>query len=70
MRLLFFIFFSELRKHIAEVEKRQQEYITTKLEERDWKLIESLREIQQSKKEVASTQEEKKKGFFARLFGK
>lgn len=62
---------SELRNHIADVEKRQQEqqeYINTKLEERDRKLIESLRKIQEDKKEIASTREEKKKGFFARFF--
>lgn len=62
---------SELRKHIANVEKRQQEqqeYIQTKLEERDRKSIESLREIQEVKKEIVSTKEEKKKGFFAKLF--
>jgi DNA-binding transcriptional MerR regulator len=62
---------SELRKHVTDVEKRQQEqqeYINTKLEERDRKPIESLREIQEVKKEIASTREKKRKGFFARLF--
>jgi DNA-binding transcriptional MerR regulator len=62
---------SELRKHVTDVEKRQQEqqeYINTKLEERYRKPIESLREIQEVKKEIVSTREEKKKGFFARFF--
>ena len=62
---------AELRKHLANVEKRQQEqqeYITTKLEERDRKLIESLREIQETKKEVASSEEKVKIGFFSKLF--
>lgn len=64
---------AELRKHVADVEKKQQEqqeYINTKLEDRDRQLIESLREIQEVKKEIASTREEKKKGFFARFFDK
>lgn len=50
---------------------QQQAYIDGRLEERDRKLLESLRQTQEEKKaiaEAAATQE-KKKGFFARMFG-
>jgi DNA-binding transcriptional MerR regulator len=50
---------SELRKHIAVMENRQQEYINTKLDERDQKLIESIREIQETKKQLTATQQKK-----------
>lgn len=69
---------AELRKHVADVEKKQQkqeDYINNKLEERDQKLIQSLRESQETKKlllevqeQIAASKEEKKKGFFARFF--
>lgn len=53
---------------------QQQKYIDQRLEERDQKLIESLRQSQEERKvllEIAAAhEEEKKKGFFARLFGK
>lgn len=42
---------AELRKHIAKIE--------TKLEERDPKLIESIIELQKTKKETAATQQQK-----------
>lgn len=68
---------AELRKHVADVEKKQQEqqiYINNKLEERDRKLMESIRESQEVKQQIlqiaAAQEEDKKKGFFARLFGK
>lgn len=51
---------------------QQQKYIEERLEERDRKLVESLRQSQEEKLallEMAATQEEKKKGFLARLFG-
>ena len=50
---------SELRKHIAVMENKQQEYINTKLDERDQKLIESIKEIQETKKQLAATQQKK-----------
>ena len=50
---------AELRKHIAVMEIRQQEYINTKLDERDQKLIESIKEIQETKKQLAATQQKK-----------
>ena len=53
---------AELRKHITDIEKRQQEqqeYINTKLEERDHELIESIKQIQETKKEIANGQEKK-----------
>jgi DNA-binding transcriptional MerR regulator len=67
----------ELRKHVADVEKRQkkqEDYINNKLEERDQKLIQSLRESQETKKlllevqEQIATAQETKKGFFSRFF--
>jgi DNA-binding transcriptional MerR regulator len=58
---------NELGKQIEE----QQRYIKKGLEERDRKLMESLREIQEVKKKVAAAEEERKnKGFFARIFNK
>lgn len=60
---------TELRKHIADIEKKQQEqqeYINTKLGDQNQKLSEN--EIQETKKEIASDQKEKKKGFFSRFF--
>lgn len=51
---------------------QQQAYIDGRLEERDRKLLRSLRQTQEEKNviaEVATTQE-KKKGFFARMFGR
>jgi Protein of unknown function (DUF3967) len=54
--------------------EQQQAYIEERLEQRDRKLIESLRESQEVKQQLlqiaTAAQEEKKKGFFARLFGK
>ncbi|PGV94965.1 DUF3967 domain-containing protein, partial [Bacillus cereus] len=45
----------------------QQDYIDNKLEKRDQKLLETIREVQEIKSLTASTES---KGFFARLFGK
>jgi flagellar biosynthesis GTPase FlhF len=54
--------------------EQQQKYMEERLELRDQKLMESLRESQEVKQQflqiAASQEEEKKKGFFARLFGK
>lgn len=54
--------------------EQQKRYIEERLEQRDRKLMESLRESQEVKQQllqIAATQEEeKKKGFFARLFGR
>lgn len=54
--------------------EQQQKYIDERLEERDRKLMESIRDSQEVKKQllqIAVAQEEaKKKGFFSRLFGK
>lgn len=62
---------------ILELMKRldqQQTYIDNRLEERDKRLMESLRDSQEVKHQLlqlaASHEEEKKKGFLARLFGK
>ncbi|MGM0971306.1 MAG: DUF3967 domain-containing protein [Bacillota bacterium] len=53
---------AELRKHVAIIENKQQEqqeYINTKLEERDKMLMESIREIQESKKQLVANQQKK-----------
>jgi hypothetical protein len=54
--------------------EQQQTYIEERLEQRDRKLMESLRESQEVKQQLlqiaVAQEEEKKKGFFARLFGK
>jgi DNA-binding transcriptional MerR regulator len=53
---------------------QQQKYIDEKLEQRDRKMMESIRESQEVKQQLlqiaAAKEEEKKKGFFARLFSK
>lgn len=63
-------FNEELLKRLDQ----QQKYIDQRLEERDQKLIQSLRQSQEERKALlaiaAAHDEEKKKGFFARLFGK
>ncbi|WP_176330390.1 DUF3967 domain-containing protein [Oceanobacillus rekensis] len=63
---------AELRKHITDVEKKQQkqeEYIHHQLE-RDQKLMKSLRKMQEEKqKELAATAENTpKKSWWNRLF--
>lgn len=64
----------QLVKEQTELIKQQQKYIDEKLEKRDQLLMESIRTNQEEKKallELASaTEKKKKKGFFARLFGK
>lgn len=64
---------NEVIRSLVEQMKKQQEYIDTKLEERDRKLMESLREMQESRKQIAAAsheeiKEEKKKGWLARFF--
>lgn len=59
-------------KELVNKLDQQQKYIDERLEQRDKKLMESIRLLQEEKQarlEMAATQEEKKKGFFARLFG-
>lgn len=57
----------EFNQSLLEIIQKQQEYINTKLEERDQKLLQSIREIQEAKKEIAVSHE-KKKGFFSKFF--
>lgn len=54
-------------KLLIEQLQKQQDYIDNKLEKRDQQLLETIREVQESKALTASTES---KGFFARLFGK
>jgi DNA-binding transcriptional MerR regulator len=64
----------EMNKELFKRLDEQQRYIGERLEERDRKLMESLRESQEVKQQLlqiaVDREEEKKKGFFARLFGK
>jgi DNA-binding transcriptional MerR regulator len=56
---------------LKEFIQQQQTYIHKRLEERDRKLMESLRQSQEERQallQIAAVQEEKKKGFFSRLF--
>jgi hypothetical protein len=56
---------------LVEQIQKQQEYIDKKLEERDRRLIADIKENEETKTQVAVTnEEEEKKGWFARLFGK
>lgn len=48
-------------RSLVEQMKKQQEYIDNKLEERDRKLIESLREIQEGKKQITAAENEEVK---------
>lgn len=65
----------QFNKALLEQLKNQEAYIRESLEKRDQLLMESIRSVQEEKKlllEMAAAQEkenEKKKGFFARLFG-
>lgn len=60
----------KFNQSLLETLQKQNEYINTKLEERDRKLIESLREIQETKKQIAAAAMpvEKKTGFWSKLF--
>lgn len=62
----------EFNKALIERLDQQQQYINNRLEERDQKLMESIRGIQEAKKEMlqiaATKEEERKRGFWARLF--
>ncbi|MEH7440489.1 DUF3967 domain-containing protein [Neobacillus drentensis] len=63
-----------LLQKLIEKMDQQQKYIDERLEQRDRTLIESLRESQEVKQQLlqiaAAHEEEKKKGFIARLFGR
>ncbi|WP_100408479.1 DUF3967 domain-containing protein [Bacillus solitudinis] len=61
-------FNKELLKRLEERDR----YIEERLNERDSKLVESLRDVQETKRMIAAAREEQdnKKGFFSRLFGK
>ncbi|MBP3953630.1 DUF3967 domain-containing protein [Bacillus suaedae] len=60
----------KFNKELLERLDRQQTYIEERLNERDNTLIQSLREVQETKQLIAAAKEEEnKKGFFARIFG-
>ncbi|MCR8982434.1 radial spoke RSP3 family protein [Brevibacillus laterosporus] len=64
----------ELRNEISGLTQKleqQRSYIEEKLEQRDRQLMEALKSVQETRKELAaSKEEEQKKGFFKRLFGR
>lgn len=53
---------------LVDALKQQQEYIDNRMQERDIKLMESLKESQETRKQIATAEE--KKGWFDRLFGR
>jgi Protein of unknown function (DUF3967) len=65
---------NDLIKNLVARMDQQQKYIDQRLEKRDRKLMESLKESQEERKALlqiaVAQEEEKKKGFFARLFRK
>lgn len=64
----------KFNKSLIEKLDEQQKYIEERLNKRDNTLIQSLREVQETKKLIAAAEEkreeESKKSFFSRLFGK
>jgi len=65
---------NELLQELMKKMDQQQQYIDRRLEERDTKLLESIRESQEVKEGLlqlaAAQEEEKRKGFWSKLFGK
>lgn len=64
----------QFNKALLDRLDEQQKYIEERLNKRDETLIQSLREVQETKKLIAAAEEkreeENKKGFLQRLFGK
>jgi hypothetical protein len=64
----------EVNRALVQKMDEQQKYIEERLNKRDELLLQSIREAQETKQhllQIATAQEEqKKRGFFARLFGK
>lgn len=58
----------EFNKQLSEQLHKQQQYIETKLEERDRVLMESLRQSQEEKIARIEAAATEKRGFFSRLF--
>lgn len=61
----------QFNKELIDQLKKQHQYIEDSISKRDRTLMEALRETQETKKLIATSQEEEeqnKKGFFARLF--
>jgi DNA-binding transcriptional MerR regulator len=61
---------NELLIALANRLDQQQKYIDERLNKRDAMLMESLREVQETKKLIAATEEVKKKSFWSKLFSK
>lgn len=64
----------QFNRTLLERLDQQQQYIEERLNKRDETLVQSLREVQETKKLIAAAEEkreeESKKGFLQRLFGK
>lgn len=62
----------QFNKELLERLDKQQQYIDERLNERDQTLMQSIREIQETNKQLAAAEEEKKKvkGFWGNLFKK
>jgi DNA-binding transcriptional MerR regulator len=61
---------NELLKELMMRLDQQQKYIEESLKKRDELLMQSLKESMETRKMIAAAKEEKKKGFWLRLFGK
>lgn len=59
---------NDLIKGLTDRLDQQQEYIKNRIEERDKLLMKSLNEMMETKKQIATAEENK--GFFARLFNR
>jgi DNA-binding transcriptional MerR regulator len=60
----------QFNRELLERLDRQQKYIEERLNDRDQRLMEAMRSVQENQKLLAATQEEKRKGLWSRLFGK
>lgn len=60
----------KFNRDLVERLDKQQKYIEERLEERDNRLLEAMRGVQEKQKLIAAEQEEKKKSVWSRLFSK
>nr|WP_275583988.1 DUF3967 domain-containing protein [Scopulibacillus daqui] len=61
----------KINEQLKEKIEEQKQYISDRIEERDAKLMTAIRELQDSRKQVAAeVDHEKKRSFFSRLFGR
>ncbi|MEW9501917.1 DUF3967 domain-containing protein [Jeotgalibacillus marinus] len=60
----------EFNQSLLEAIKKQQDYIDTRMKERDQNLMQSLKESTEARKEIASASEEKKGSIWSRMFNR